>query len=152
MAEIKVTGVARTSERLGHLVDIFRYYSTHNGRLIIFPEFKNRHWVDSVQIYNLAPAIFKVLLTVASSISREHWIFTCITFMEHLDALCIPVFYKSMMTIELHLVCFAVVVTLIQNSGMINIFSVSNPDIFNEKRGWVRSSFYFFNIIIELSI
>ena len=72
--------------------------------------------------------------------------------MEHLNTFSIPVFYKSMMTIELHLISFTVVVSLVQNSGAVNILGVPNLYILDKKRGWVWSFFNFFYVIKEFFI
>ena len=70
--------------------------------------------------------------------------------MEHLDTLGIPVFHKNVMSIDLHLISFAIVVSLIHDSGVIDIFAISGPSIFNMYRRWVRPFINFSNIIIKL--
>ena len=53
------------------------------------------------------------------------------------------------MSIDLHMIGFTIVVSLIHDSSVIDIFAFSDPNIFNTYRGWVRSFQNSTNIIIE---
>ena len=86
------------------------------------------------------------------TISCQYRIFTCITIMEHFDTFGIPVLNKSMMTVELKLVSFSIVMTLNLISSVVNIFSVFIEYILYQNRWWVLLFLNLFNIIIELLV
>ena len=149
ITEVEVTWVGRIQERLGHVFNIFCYAACHAGRLTVLSDLPNRHCVDSIRIINCTVAILEVCLIEPRCISWKHWILTCITVVEHLYALGIPVFNESVMTIELHLISLTVIVTLIHNSSMVYFSGFPVPSILNQDRRSVRSFFQFLNVIFE---
>ena len=57
-----------------------------------------------------------------------------------------------MVTIDLHLISFIIVMMLTQIAGFVNILGVFNINSFHKKRGWVRLLLHFFNELIEVCI
>ena len=83
-------------------------------------------------------AIIKELSYEGNPISCEHRVFTSIAAMEHSDSLGIPVFHEPMVTIDLHLISFTVVVSLILDSGVVGILGLLIPYIFHVNNRRVR--------------
>ena len=75
----------------------------------------------------LTVAIFWVSHTKAVWIGCQDRVLTCITAMKHLDHRSVPVFRKSMMTVDRHLVGFTIIVTLNHVTCVVNILRVSMP-------------------------
>ena len=83
---------------------------------------------------NLAIAILMVIVGKARDISCERRVLTRITAVELIDRLGIPVFCKSMVTIKMHCVNFAVVVSLNHMFSIKSILSVPFVNILHKDR------------------
>ena len=139
IAKNKVRRVARWFKWLYKFVNISLYFFTAPCRPSVVPELLNlvRSYIPQ-ELYTTL-RIIRVKVFEIRCILWKNRILTCITAMEHLDTLGIPVFHKNVMSIDLHLISFAIVVSLIHDSGVIDIFAISGPTIFNLYRRWVRS-------------
>ena len=82
--------------------------------------------------------ITRVFHLVVLHIAWDNRHFTCITAVDHFYKRGVPVFRESMVTIELQLVSLVIVVTLDHLSGVVNIFGVLMPYIFQDNCRWVR--------------
>ena len=119
---------------------IFIFYACNlRGKKFVFLDIANNHCSGSQRLKcDIAIAILNVCQKIARSICCDHRVLTRIAAVEHLDTLGIPVLHESMMTIQLHLISFTVVVLLTHNSGVVNIYGVPNPNTLDKDRGWVR--------------
>ena len=137
-AKDKVRRIALRFNWLYKFVNIFLYFFTAPYNMSVVAELLNlvRSYIPP-QFYS-ALRIIRVLVFEIRCILWKNRIFTCITAVKHLDTLGIPVFHKYVMSIDLHLISFAIVVSLIHDSGVIDIFAISAISIFNMYRGRVR--------------
>ena len=83
-------------------------------------------------------AICGVSHSEAWRISCDHRHLTSIAAVEHSDQRGVPVCGKSVVTIELQLVCLVVVVLLNHVSGVVNVSGVLMPHVLHHKGRWVR--------------
>ena len=135
IAKDKVRRIASRFKWLYKFFSIFLYWFTTVDRKSVERRAK---------LHNLMPFYFPpvcsapLTIIVVWCICWKNRILTCITAVEHLDTLGIPVFHKNVMSIDLHMISFAIVVSLIHDSGVIDIFAISDPSIFYTYRGRVR--------------
>ena len=72
----------------------------------------------------LTVAIHRFSHTKAIRIGCQDRVLTCIAAMKHLDHRSVPVLGKSMMTVDRHLVRFAIIVTLNHVTCVVDIFCI----------------------------
>ena len=117
---------------------------------------KNHCWNFSILPLLKSFAFPKFLLLVRFRIFRtinwEHRVLTCITIMEHFDQLCIPAFHKSVVTVELHLISFSVVVLLNPVTSVVKDLCILMPNSFRNDGRWAGLSWHFLNILIEFLV
>ena len=80
-----------------------------------------------IPVKNFAPGVISVSKVEIITISCEHRVLTSVSTVEHFDTLSIPIFLKKKVTINLHLVSFTIIMTLIHCSSVVDIFRVLMP-------------------------
>ena len=68
--------------------------------------------------------VLRVCISETTRIDCDYRFISCITAVQHLDRLNVPVGLHSHMTIKLQLISLSVVVTLDHYSGVVDIFSI----------------------------
>ena len=72
--------------------------------------------------------------------------------MELFDTLCIPIFHESVVTVDLQLIGFAIVVLLNLISSVVNIFALFMINILYNDRRRILLLFNFMNVVIEFFV
>ena len=151
VTENKVSRKAITWKRLNKLVCVSMNVKRLISRISIIIEFSNNHCWDFSFCYH-SFAIPKAIFIIFRAINCEHRVLTCITFVEHFDRLCIPVFRESVVTVELHLKSFTVVMLLNLITSVISILWVLMPNILHNDGRWAGLLGHFLNILIEFLV
>ena len=155
VAEIKASSKATTFKRLNQLVYVSINIKWLISWITIFKEpsdflcwdFSFFHKSHSFATPN---ALF--LIIILRGINCEHRVLTCITFVEHFDQLCIPVFHKYVVTVNLQLISFTVVMLLNLITSVISILWFLVPNILHNDRRWAGLFQYFLNILIQFLV
>ena len=85
----------------------------------------------------MAVAILRIFLTKWAPISGEDRLVTCISAVEHIDHLSVPVLDAAVVAIKLKLIGLALVVTLELCAGVVAVFGIFVRNLLHEDFGRV---------------
>ena len=89
-------------------------------------------WLHQIILTRL---IFVVILRKSCDIRSKYRVIACITAVELFDTFSIPILHESVVTVDLQLIGFAVVVLLNLISSVVNIFAVLMRNVlYNDRR------------------
>ena len=100
----------------------------------------------------LAKTFHRVFYSKSAWIYCNYRILSCVTAVEHVDYLGVPVIVKSMMTVNLHREGLTIVIAVYYFSSIVDIFGVYMPYVLYENRRWLRILHKFCNSFMKLVI